>query len=65
MTKSEFVERVVDKSDLSKKEAETAVDAVITSIQDALRSGDEVNITGFGKFHVCLLYTSPSPRDRS
>ena len=52
MTKSEFVERVVDKSDLSKKEAETAVDAVITSIQDALRSGDEVNITGFGKFHV-------------
>jgi len=52
VTKSEFVERVVDKSDLSKKEAETAVDAVITSIQDALRSGDEVNITGFGKFHV-------------
>ena len=52
MTKSEFVERVADNSGLSKKEAGSAVDAVIKSIEEALKSGDEVTFTGFGKFHV-------------
>ena len=52
MTKSDFVERVADNSGLSKKDAGTAVDAVLKSIEDALRSGDEVSFTGFGKFHV-------------
>jgi len=52
LTKSEFVERVADSSGLSKKDATTAVDAVIKSIEDALRSGEEVTFTGFGKFHV-------------
>jgi DNA-binding protein HU-beta len=52
MTKSEFVDRVADNSGLSKKDAGTAVDAVIKSIEDALRSGEDVSFTGFGKFHV-------------
>ena len=52
MTKSEFVDRVAAQSGLSKKDAGTAVDAVITSIEDALRQGEEVSFTGFGKFHV-------------
>jgi DNA-binding protein HU-beta len=52
MTKSEFIDRVAAQSGLSKKDAGTAVDAVITSIEDALRGGEEVSFTGFGKFHV-------------
>ena len=52
MTKSDFVDRVASQSGLSKKDAGTAVDAVIASIEDALRSGEEVSFTGFGKFHV-------------
>src|ERR671929_199416 len=52
MTKSDFVERVASESGLSKKDAGAAVDAVIRSIEDALKSGDEVSFTGFGKFHV-------------
>ena len=52
MTKSEFVDRVADSSGLSKKDATTAVDAVIRSIEDALKSGEDVTFTGFGKFHV-------------
>lgn len=52
MTKSEFVDHVAQAKDLSKKEAEQAVDAVIDSIQTALSSGKEIAITGFGKFHV-------------
>lgn len=51
-TKAEFVDKVAAKSGLSKKDAGTAVDAVISSIEDSLSSGDEVSFTGFGKFHV-------------
>jgi DNA-binding protein HU-beta len=52
MTKSEFVDKVADESGLSKKDAGTAVDAVISSIEKALQGGEEVSFTGFGKFHV-------------
>ena len=52
MTKSDFVERVASESGLSKKDAGTAVDAVISTIENALKSGEEVSFTGFGKFHV-------------
>jgi DNA-binding protein HU-beta len=52
MTKNEFVDQVASTSGLSKKDAGSAVDAVITSIEKALGSGQEVNFTGFGKFHV-------------
>jgi len=51
-TKAEFVDQVAAKSGLSKKDAGAAVDAVIESIEDSLKSGDEVSFTGFGKFHV-------------
>jgi DNA-binding protein HU-beta len=52
VTKSEFVDRVAADSGLSKKDASFAVDAVIKSIATALSEGEEVNFTGFGKFHV-------------
>ena len=50
MTKQEFVERVASKSGLGRREAAEAVDAVIDSITDALKNGEEVAFTGFGKF---------------
>ena len=52
MTKSDFVDKVAAESGLSKKDAGAAVDAVISTIEGALKSGDEVSFTGFGKFHV-------------
>jgi DNA-binding protein HU-beta len=52
MTKSDFVDKVAAQSGLSKKDAGVAVDAVIASIEDTLKSGEEVSFTGFGKFHV-------------
>ena len=52
MTKSDFVDRVASESGLSKKDAGAAVDAVISTIEGALKSGEEVSFTGFGKFHV-------------
>ena len=67
MTKGEFVDRVADKSGLSKREAATAVDAVLTSIQDALKGGDDVVFTGFGKFSVQrrAARTGVNPRNPS
>ena len=52
MTKSDFVDQVASAIGLSKKDAGTAVDAVLGTIEKALSSGDEVSFTGFGKFHV-------------
>ena len=52
MTKSDFVDRVASESGLSKKAAGAAGDAVISTIECALKSGEEVSFTGFGKFHV-------------
>ena len=52
MTKSDFVEKVASTSGLSKKDAGSAVDAVLGELENALKSGEEVTFTGFGKFHV-------------
>jgi len=52
VTKSDFVDAVAAKSGLSKGDAANAVDAVLDSIEDALRRGEEVAFTGFGKFTV-------------
>ena len=52
MTKSDFIEKVASTSGLSKKDASAAVDAMLESLEDALKSGEEVSFTGFGKFHV-------------
>jgi DNA-binding protein HU-beta len=52
MTKSELVAKVAAESGMSTEDADTAVDAVISSMEAVLRSGEEINFTGFGKFHV-------------
>ncbi len=50
VTKQEFVDNVAQKSGLNKRDAGKAVDAVLDSITDALKKGDQVSFTGFGKF---------------
>jgi DNA-binding protein HU-beta len=52
VTKSEFVDQVAERANLSKKEAGEAVDAVLDTIEDTLKRGSEVTFSGFGKFHV-------------
>ncbi len=50
MTKQDFIARVAQKSGLSNRDAQKAVDAFMESITEALKSGDSINFTGFGKF---------------
>jgi len=50
--KSELVEQVADRAALTKADAGRAVDAIIATVEDALRRGRDVTVTGFGKFGV-------------
>lgn len=50
MTKQEFVDRIAAKTDLGRREAGEAVDAMIETITEALKNHEEVAFTGFGKF---------------
>ncbi len=52
MTKAELINAIADKGELTKKDAEKALNAVVDSITDALASGDKVQIVGFGTFEV-------------
>jgi DNA-binding protein HU-beta len=52
VTKAELVDQVADRADLTKQDAGRAVDAVLATVEDALRRGSEVTVAGFGKFHV-------------
>ncbi len=52
MNKTDLVAAVAAKAELSKKDAEAAVAAVVASITDALADGDKVSLVGFGTFEV-------------
>ena len=52
MRKQDLIRAVAQESKLSDSQATTAVNAVIRAIQNALASGEEVNISGFGAFRV-------------
>ena len=52
VTKQEFIDQVANKTGLSKRDATEAVESVLGTITDTLKSGGEINFTGFGKFHV-------------
>jgi len=52
VTKSELVDQVADRADLTKQDAARALDAVLATVEDALRRGSDVALSGFGKFHV-------------
>ena len=52
MTKAELINVVAQKTELSKKDSEKAVVAVIDAISEALAAGEKVALVGFGTFEV-------------
>ena len=52
MNKAELIAQVAEKSDMTKKDAEKAVGAVLATIEEALSRGDKVQLVGFGTFEV-------------
>lgn len=52
MNKSQLVEAIAADSGLSKADSARAVDSLLDTVTKTLKKGDEVSITGFGKFSV-------------
>ena len=52
MNKTQLIDAVAAAGELKKKDAEVAVNAVLTAITDALKAGDKVQLVGFGTFEV-------------
>ncbi len=52
MNKTDLVNSVAEKAELTKKDAEKAVNAVFASIEEALKKGEKVQLVGFGTFEV-------------
>ena len=52
MNKTELIGAVAEKAEMTKKDAEKAVNAVLASIEDAMAKGDKVQLVGFGTFEV-------------
>ena len=52
MTEADLITKIAEKSELSKKDSEKALNAVIAAVTDALVEGDKVQLTGFGTFEV-------------
>ncbi|HBF76925.1 MULTISPECIES: HU family DNA-binding protein [Clostridium] len=50
--KSELISMMAEKSKLTKKDTETALNAFIESVQEVVASGEKVQIVGFGTFEV-------------
>lgn len=52
MNKTELISDVAERANLTKKDAEEAVSAVLDSITNALIQEDKVQLVGFGSFEV-------------
>ena len=52
MKKSDIVARIADRTGMSKRNAEGAVNAILTGVEEALARGDIVRISGFGRFSL-------------
>jgi len=52
MNKTELIAAVAEKTDVTKKDAEKAVAAVLETVTDALAAGEKVQLVGFGTFEV-------------
>ena len=52
MNKSELIDAIADSADISKAAAGRALDAMVGSITDSLKKGEQVTLIGFGTFSV-------------
>ena len=52
MNKAELVASMAEKSNLTKKDAESALNAFMKSVEEALSNGEKVQLVGFGTFEV-------------
>jgi DNA-binding protein HU-beta len=52
MNKTELIEKIADEANGSKNEAQKFFEAFTNVVESELKKGNQVQITGFGKFYV-------------
>ncbi|HGJ5856275.1 HU family DNA-binding protein [Arsenophonus nasoniae] len=52
MNKTELINQIADKTSLTKKDSEKALNAFIETVTEELKAGNEVQLVGFGSFQV-------------
>ncbi|NOL49687.1 HU family DNA-binding protein [Pelistega europaea] len=64
MNKTELVEKIAEKAEISKAAAGRALDATIEAVKATLKKGDTVTLVGFGTFRVSVraARTGRNPR---
>ena len=65
MNRNELVDAVAEETKLRKADASKAVDAVFSTIEGALKNGDEVRLVGFGTFSVAARAASEGRNPRT
>ena len=58
MNKTELIAAITETSGLSKKDCDAALTAFITTIETALKSGEKVQLIGFGSFGAGIRQTA-------
>lgn len=65
MNKQELIASVADTADISRGDAGKAVEAVFSTIEGALKKGDEVRLVGFGTFSTAERKASTGRNPRT
>ena len=52
MTKAELINAIAEKTELSKKDSEKALNATVAVITESLAKGDKIQLVGFGTFET-------------
>jgi integration host factor subunit alpha len=65
LTKADLAELLFDRLGLNKRESKDMVDAFFTIMHDALRSGQEVKLSGFGNFNIRRKAPRPGRNPRT
>jgi len=52
LNKSDLVSEVASQANMTKKDAEKVINAFFATVEEALKSGDKVQLIGFGTFEV-------------
>ncbi len=52
MNKTQLIQKIAENGNMTKKDAEVALNAVVAAITDAVAAGEKVQVSGFGSFDV-------------
>lgn len=52
MNKTQLIQKIAENGNMTKKDAEVALNAVVAAISEAVAAGEKVQVSGFGSFDV-------------